>query len=161
MINKVYGIFSGCYSDWNVYGFIDNKEDAEKYCASENNKNKDIPHIDNLYVIELNDLKGDLNFKDVKLKYYHTVLFDFDFKNDDVGMRDDEPDRYEYYIGETKENKIIYDIRYRWISFSLNCEIREKAEKIAQDKFAEFLYHYSENNNYEMSAKLIGGVEQE
>ena len=29
----VYGVFSGCYSDWYIVGYFNNREDADKYCC--------------------------------------------------------------------------------------------------------------------------------
>jgi hypothetical protein len=29
----VYGVFGGCYSDWYVVGYFNNRQDAEKYCC--------------------------------------------------------------------------------------------------------------------------------
>ena len=29
----VYGVFSGCYSDWYIVGYFNNHQDAEKYCC--------------------------------------------------------------------------------------------------------------------------------
>ena len=46
----VYGIFCGQYSDWDVIGYFNNKEDAEKYIAFENNK----LGYEEYYIIELN-----------------------------------------------------------------------------------------------------------
>lgn len=32
----VYGVFGGCYSDWYIVGYFDNRDDAEKYCCISN-----------------------------------------------------------------------------------------------------------------------------
>ena len=29
----VYGVFGGCYSDWYIVGYFNNRVDADKYCA--------------------------------------------------------------------------------------------------------------------------------
>lgn len=143
-MNKVYGIFSGCYSDWEVHGFLEDKEEAMKYCAIQNERNE----YDSYYTLEIDKLN--VKISDVKLKYYHEVVFDFG-----IGMRK-EPDRFEYYIGEDKQSQIKYSSI--WITFKFNCETREKAEKIAQDKYSQLLQYYSENNSYTESAKLLGAV---
>ena len=153
-MDKVYGIFSGAYSDWSVHGFLEDKDEARKYCAVKNENYGDENGY-NFYVVEIEKINA--NVKDVKLKYYHQVVFDFG-----EGMRQ-EPDRYKYYIGKDKQSKTIYNVFKNgtgWISFEFNCESREKAEKIAQDKYASLLYYYSENNNWEESAKLIGAIHQ-
>lgn len=143
MNKMIYGIFSGAYSDWNVYGYMTDKDEAEKYCALKNKQNDD--EWDRYYVIEINHIHA--NVKNVKLKYYHTVVFDF---NDDMRFDDNmrsEPDRYEYYIGENREPFTRYNIFKNgegWVSFSFNCDTREKAEKIAQDKYFQFQAYKSE-----------------
>lgn len=149
MNKPIYCIFSGAYSDWFVHGYMINKDDAEKYCAI---KNKELRYnkYDSYYVIEINPIFADV--KDVKLKYYHEVVFDFD-----RGMRD-EPDRYEYYIGENKTPLIKYNILGcggGWISFSFNCNDRKRAEKIAQDKYYQFL-SYASQFGLEKAVELIG-----
>ena len=90
----IYGIFSGAYSDWQIHGYMIDKDEAEKYCAL---KNKDSDDWDNHYIVNIDNIHADV--KDVKLKYYHEVVFDF---ND--GMRN-EPNRYEYYIGKDRKPK--------------------------------------------------------
>ena len=29
----VYGVFGGCYSDWYIVGYFNNRIDADKYCC--------------------------------------------------------------------------------------------------------------------------------
>lgn len=138
VLNKTtYGIFSGAYSDWQIHGYMTNRDEAEKYCALKNEKNN--YKWDTYYVMDINHIHA--NVKDVKLKYYHEVMFDFN-----TGMRN-EPNRYEYYIGENREPLSKYNIFKNdsgWVSFKFNCDSREKAEKIAQDKYYQFLVYKSE-----------------
>ena len=140
MNKTIYGIFSGAYSDWNIHGYMTDRDEAEKYCAFMNKKyNNNNNDWDSYYIMDINHIRA--NVKDVKLKYFHTVVFDFD-----TGMRN-EPDRYKYYIGEDKEPFNKYNT-FRggggWVSFYFNCDSREKAEKIAQDKYYQFLAYKSE-----------------
>jgi hypothetical protein len=66
---------------------------------------------------------------------------------------------YDYYLGEDKKPFTKYNHRgWGWISFHFNAESKEKAEKIAQDEYAQLLYYYSENSNFEESAKLLGAT---
>lgn len=30
----VYGVFGGCYSDWYIVGYFNNRLDADKYCTA-------------------------------------------------------------------------------------------------------------------------------
>ena len=97
----VYGVFGGCYSDWYIVGYFDNRDDAEKYCC--------ISHSD-YYVEPLKNLTNEKDLSKVELKYTHEVLFDHDNKNNKYIMRK-EPDRYRYYINidciQIKNNKNI------------------------------------------------------
>lgn len=150
MKDEVYGVFSGYFSNWNIHGYFNTLEEAEKYCALRN-KNLEY-YYDNYYVVKIPKIEADVS--NIKLKYYHEIIFDFD-----TGMRN-EPNRYSYYIGEkNKPLTIQYNVfanKKGWILFKLTCETRQKAEKIAQDKYAEFLTYYNETGSYHKAAKLIG-----
>lgn len=149
--NIIYAVFSGAYSDWNVHGYFDTRDEAEKYCAMQN---KDIGwSYDEYYVEDLKKINA--NVSDIRLNYYHEVMFDFN-----TGMRN-EPDRYKYYQGNDKAPITRYNVFSSgdgWISFSFNCQLREKAEKIAQDKYATFIYWYNETGSYHEAAKVVGAV---
>lgn len=152
-MDKVYGIFSGAYSDWNVHGFLEDKEKARKYCAVQNERLGEDSY-DSYYIVEIE--KMDVEIKDVKLKYYYDVTFRFDSSPTKYTM--DEAS-YDYYIGENKKPYTKYNNHvWGWISFHFNAETKEKAEKIAQDKYAQLLYYYSENNDFDESAKLMGAT---
>ena len=145
----VYGVFSGCYSDWNVHGYFKTRDEAEKYCAIQNRKNI----YDKYYVKNLPEITADVS--DISLRYYHEVVFDFK-----RGMRN-EPDRYEYYIGERKPSKTVYNVFPSgdgWIAFSFDCDKRDRAEKIAQDKYYIFMNYYKETGSYEIAAQTIGAI---
>ena len=126
----VYGVFGGCYSDWYIVGYFDNRDDAEKYCCISNA---------DYYVEPLKKLTNEKDLSKVELKYTHEVLFDYD-KNNKYTMRK-EPDRYRYYIDNELHFNIITksDRRYNWIKFELNISHNDRklAEKIAQDYLAE------------------------
>ena len=61
----VYGVFSGCYSDWSVHGYFNSKEDADKYCCV-CNKNGE---YDNYYVKPLENLENEIDLSSISLKY--------------------------------------------------------------------------------------------
>lgn len=152
-MDKVYGIFSGAYSDWSVHGFLEDEEKARKYCAVQNERLGEDSY-DSYYIVEID--KMDVEIKDVKLKYYYTVTFRFDSSPTKYTM---DESYYDYYIGEDKKSYTKYNNRgWGWISFHFNADTKEKAEKIAQDKYAQLLYHYSENNDFDESAKLMGAT---
>ena len=125
----MYAIFSGYDSDWNILGYFENKDDAEKYVASYN----DVIGDDEYYILEVNSLKLTEEQKNIKVKQYHSVVFDY--KNRKFVMRN-EPDRYEVRL---KDKKRIIQISYcyRWISFNFVSEDREDAERICQDLISQ------------------------
>ena len=54
----IYAIFSGYDSDWNILGYFENKDDAEKYVASYNDAADD---YDNYYILKVNSLKRQIS----------------------------------------------------------------------------------------------------
>lgn len=127
----VYGVFGGCYSDWYIVGYFNNRLDADKYCAAYGKGD--------YYVEEMKDLQDEKDLSKISLKYTHEIVFDLNKDNEWV-MRD-EPTRYSCYIAEElNQNKINY-LGYRWVSFFINIDKdnRKLAEKIAQDYFYQLL----------------------
>lgn len=134
----VYGVFGGCYSDWYVVGYFDNREDADKYCCATNA---------DYYVEPLKDLRNEKDLSNIKLKYMHEILFDN--QNNKWIMRE-EPDRYTCYINDELQCNAIYKpYNISWVKFVINIDHddRKLAEKIAQDYLAE-LRSYGDGNIY-------------
>ena len=152
MRNKVYGIFSGCYSDWSVSGYFTNLDEAEKYCAFMNEKLDD---YDEYYVRVLESMDGDVDVTKIILAYEHEVVFDL--KEDKYIMRD-EPTRYDYYTGVKRKNSIRYGNRYGWISFKINLDNNDRklAEKIAQDTLNIYKVSLNECGDKTMAIKSLG-----
>ena len=130
----IYGVFSGCYSDWRIIGYFENKDDAEKYVVSHNTV---ADEYDEYYILEVNNLKLTEEQKNVKVKQYHTVVFDYE--NGKFVMRN-EPDRYSLCLND-KERMIKIGHICKWVSFYLMSEDREKAEKICQDLISQIHYY--------------------
>ena len=127
----VYGVFSGCYSDWYIVGYFNNREDADKYCCICGNGD--------YYVEPLKDLNNEKDLSQIKLKYEHEVLFDY---KDNKWIMRKEPDRYKCYVDNTLHCNSICEsnLRWcRWIKFNINIDHddRKLAEKIAQDYLTE------------------------
>ena len=145
----VYLVVTGCYSDWSIVGYSNNKDDAEKFCANHNYKMKDenseYYYDDDYYIIECNKIKTNDKIKNIKLLYEHEIVFDFykwgNYKKikTENGMRD-EPDRYECYVGEKRKTKFICN-KNMWFAVKVTTDSRGKAEKIAQDYYAQFKYN--------------------
>nr|DAM24346.1 MAG TPA: hypothetical protein [Caudoviricetes sp.] len=141
----VYGIFSGEYSDWDVEGYFDNKEDAEKYVAFENNK----LGYDEYRIIELSNMKIDEKIKNTKVKYYYSVLFTY--KKQKFIMQNT-PNNYKITLED-----IPRQVRcgYSWIRFNLIADTREQAEKICQDLMAKIFYDFQETGDIKESIKNV------
>ena len=128
----IYIVKCGYYSDVENVGYYDNLEDAEQFIAQENAKGGGI-WGDDYYVEELDKMTAP---KKVKLYRHHEVVFDIG-----KGMRQ-EPNRYDVYAGEKKETTMRSE--YLWFSIYVTADTRKKAEKIAQDYYAEFLSFVNE-----------------
>lgn len=153
---KVYGIFSGEYSDWSVHGYFIDKDLAERYCALKNQGEN--YYFDNYYVVEIDNIQDEVKgLENVKLKYIHEVVIDYN--NNGYKMRD-EPNRYVYYSGDSKcyPNKI-RTYNSGWVAFCINSDSmeREKAEKIALDMFNEYKYLiYEYNGDKDLALRVLG-----
>lgn len=143
----IYGVFGGCYSDWYIVGYFNNRLDADKYCAAFGDNG--------YYVREMKDLQDKEDLSKINLKYKHKVVFDF--KNNEWVIRE-EPDRYSCYISDEIEQNIIqYDGRYNWVRFYINIDKddRKLAEKIAQDYLAKLLSYGENKQIYKKNVKLM------
>lgn len=141
----VYGVFYGCYSDWDVIGYFDNRLDADKYCTAYGNGE--------YHVREIKDLKNKKDLSKISLKYEHEIVFDI-CKGQFV-MRN-EPTRYNCYISEElKPNRIQYlGCRHNLVSFFVNIDKdnRKLAEKIAQDYLYQLLAY---DDNKKINQKYV------
>ena len=146
----VYGVFGGCYSDWYVVGYFNNRQDAEKYCCLRGNGG--------YYVKPLKDLTDERDLSQISLEYCHEIVFDHNDNNDTWTMRK-EPNRYTCYIDDDLRCDHIRQgtlHRNNWVSFNINIDHnnRELAEKIAQDYLAE-LCSYGDGKIYEKNIELM------
>lgn len=146
----IYGVFGGCYSDWYIVGYFNNRVDADKYCAAFGNGD--------YHVEEMKNLENKEDLSKISLKYQHEVVFDF--RNDQWVMRD-EPYRYGCYIkDELNPNSIrVSDprIKVNWVCFyvNINEDNRKLAEKIAQDYLSELLAYGESKNIYSKNVELM------
>lgn len=134
-MDKIYLVTGGEYSDWYVECYFDNRLDAEKYCADNENLGFEIHEVNKKYLTKEQE--------QVKLLYIHQVVFDK--KNNGLFMRD-EPDRYRFTRDYTKNkfrkfeiSKAFHQPAFQWICFEIEEPNRKKAEKIAQDYAYQFV----------------------
>lgn len=129
MDDKIYVIIQGCYSDWEIIGYVRSENEAMQICAEHN---RESGAWDDWYYEET--LKVDSPQQKVELEYTHIIRF---MRGESAPTMTDVYD-LEYFAegcNPTKEVKID-DLPARayitvWIPLKEND--RGKAEKIAQD----------------------------
>ena len=128
--NIIYGVFGGCYSDWYIVGYFNDRELAEKYCCAFGDGD--------YYVQPIKDLTNKAELSTISIGYRHRVLFDIDEYKRWIIRHD--PDNYTCYLSNKKQPNCI-ELGNRWIRFNINIDKnnRKKAEKIAQDYLYELL----------------------
>lgn len=128
----IYGVFGGCYSDWYIVGYFNNRELADKYCCAFGDGD--------YYVMPMKDLTNKEDLSSVSIGYRHRVLFDFDRNRSKKWIMRDDPNNYTCYLSNKKQPNFI-ELGRPWIRFVIDMEKndRKKAEKIAQDYLYELL----------------------
>lgn len=128
----IYGVFGGCYSDWYIVGYFNNRELAEKYCCAFGDGD--------YYVQPMKDLTNKEDLSSVSIGYRHRVLFDFQKNEFRKWVIRNDPDNYSCYLSNKKQPNFI-ELGNGWIRFNINIDKndRKRAEKIAQDYLYELL----------------------
>lgn len=142
----IYGVFGGCYSDWYIVGYFNNRKEADKYCCVYGNSNY---HVESIKCLD-----GVEDLSKFSLKYQHEIVFDL--TNKEWVMRE-EPNRYKCYIGDDLRcNCIKANLPNSWVCFAVNIDHddRKLAEKIAQDYLAE-LRSYGNGIVYQRNINLM------
>lgn len=126
----IYGVFGGCYSDWYIVGYFNDRELADKYCCAFGDGN--------YYVMPMKDLTNKEGLSTISIGYRHRVLFDR-YECNIWRIRHD-PDNYTCYLSNKKQPNCI-ELGNRWLRFNINIDKndRKRAEKIAQDYLYELL----------------------
>ena len=128
----IYGVFGGCYSDWYIVGYFNDRELADKYCCA---------YGDGDYYVEpMKDLTNQEDLSSVSIGYCHRVLFDFDRYGCKKWIMRNDSENYSCYLSNKKQLNCI-DLGNGWIRFNINIDKndRKRAEKIAQDYLYELL----------------------
>ena len=142
----IYGVFGGCYSDWYIVGYLNNREEADKYCC--------VYGSGDYYVKPMKNLASTEDLSKISLKYQHEIVFDL--KDKEWVMRE-EPNRYKCYIDDDLQcNGIQANSSNGWVCFAINIDHddRKLAEKIAQDYLAE-LRSYGNGMVYQKNIDLM------
>ena len=145
--NVIYVVMETDYSYYDIKGYFSNEKEAEQYCLAHPN--------DYLHIKKINcfDGKEPQNNK-IRTFYEQEIIFDNQTKNicvlGNYVMRN-EPDRYQFYSDkELRKDSIIDDhlASHGWIMFKINQKEnnRKLAEKVAQDRLAQYLLDYAEKH---------------
>lgn len=130
-----YAIVSGCYSDWDLHGYINDKEEAEKYCALQN---KGDDNWGDYYVVELNQLNFEYS-QDVKFKkLYQSMIY---MKSGEL-----REDGYEMYTGNTKPTEFSCNTKM-WFCIKGTFDNQEQCNKALNDYYAKYLTYCYESDS--------------
>jgi len=155
-MKKIYGIFTGEYSDYRIMGYMEDRKSAEKYCALKN-----LNIYGDYCVEEIGDIEISAETDNVKLKYYHEVVFDFQDGDFKIYKMRKEPTRYHFFTGEDKPTEFKVQTSYTNLSaIHLMSTSRKKAEKTAQDMMAKLAYAYAELGDIEAAMAQVGAKER-
>ena len=159
MADTIFGISTGAYSDWHIIGYMETREEAEKYCALQNKNEKLKPDDWNAYgITEISKIEASV--EKVNIKYYHEVVFDFEGDFGKYKMRD-EPTRYDFYAGREKPKKFLVQTRGpRLAGICVTAKNRKAAEKIACDLMAQLAYAYTELGDIKKAMEQVGAQER-
>ena len=129
----VYGIFTGLYDDWDVIGYFDTREKADKFCCTYGNGD--------FYVISLDNLSDKCDLSQVSIKYEHEVIFDYKYNS--WKIREDQENYFCYVDDDLRCNNVRRDRKNRFVAFRVNIKTydRKLAEKIARNYLYEILAH--------------------
>lgn len=134
----IYAVMETDYSYWDIKGYFTNEKEAEKYVLAHPETRL---HIERLKCF---DGKEPQNNK-IQTLYEHFITFDTrDYEKRKKFTMRNEPDRYFIYTDSELRKDTINDSHletHSWITFTVNQKEnnRKLAEKIAQDKLAQYL----------------------
>ena len=95
----IYGVFGGCYSDWYIVGYFNDRELADKYCCA---------YGDGDYYVEpMKDLTNQEDLSSVSIGYRHRVLFDFDRYGCKKWIMRNDSENYSCYLSNKKQPNCI------------------------------------------------------
>lgn len=134
-MKEIYGVFSGCYSDWDVKCYFESEEEAEQYCYYHNQTGDE---WDRHYVMVIPF--GNQDFPKTKLYKHYRVFINLNYGN----LATKKVYTYDAsWYEEIKSKALKYDIWARnkiikLIVDNVRAQDDEVAKKIAQDIVAEF-----------------------
>lgn len=159
MNNKIYLVMYSYYSDWTIYGYFTNREDADKYCIAHENEELYVREIDCYDNIEE-------DFRNITLKYTFPILFR-NINNNYELETTEENYVYDCYQDEfLHSNKVESCLPKNWVRINVNIAERnfDKAKKIALDLWYQYLDFCnkkpSENSIYKFN-KILSKEEDE
>ena len=133
----------GFYSDWDVYGYFTNREEAEKYCVKNSNES--------FFIEEIDCLDGKEDLSNIKVGYQRTFYF---IKCNKGWMEYDNSSSF--YLNKSnklQKNNIDLNINKDCLTICVNTTKNnyETQKKIAED----ILYMYLESCNCKPTFKSV------
>lgn len=144
--NVVYAIMRAYYSDWELYGYFTDLDEAEKYIAYHT---RDCSSCDELFIEELPKMDGKVDLSKVHPYYeYRYVTWFCGDRDGEFELNED----YEVYSSQyLRSSKFNLGSNWVGVSFSVTERNREIAEKIGHDLMAQFM---SECNGHPTEASV-------
>ena len=138
----IYLVMYAYYSDWEIYGYFTNREDAEKYVVK-------YPEKD-LFIKEVSSFDNKEDLRGIKVRYEKPIIFQKDI-NSWSCLDSGDPILYQSQFA--RSNHIEYS-RFDWVRVWVNTEKNDidLQMKIAQDIFYQFL----ESCDGNITKKAIG-----
>ena len=134
----IYAVMETDYSYCDIKGYFTNEKEAEKYCLAHPENSL---HIERIPCFDGKEPQNDK----IQTLYEHEVVFDTkDYEKRKNFIMRDEPYRYLIYVDSALRKDTINDSHleaHGWITFTVNQKEnnRKSAEKIAQDRLAQYL----------------------
>ena len=137
----IYLVMYAYYSDWEIYGYFTNREDAEKYVVKYPERN--------LFIKEVSCFDNEEDLRNIIVRYEKPIIFRKD-KNSWSCLDNGDPRLYQGKF--SKSNRI--ELGYDWVRIWVNTEKNniDLQMKIAQDIFYQFL----ESCDGNITQKAIG-----
>lgn len=155
--NVIYAIMKAYYSEWELYGYFTDLDEAEKYIAFHNER---CCSYDELHIEELHKMDGEVDLS--KIHPYYEYCFTFWYQGKEKG-KTKLNEYYEVYSSEyLRSSKLVTGVNWVAIYFSLKERNRELAKKVGQDLIAQFMSECNNNpnpNSIEAFNKILSSEE--
>lgn len=148
-MKEIWLICSGCYSDIGWHGFFETEQEAKEYCDWKNKYTSD--DWDRVWYSRVKPMSIQNEKESSKIAYKITTD-GYKIREDEVEVKllsDNATNSYEMSYYEEDETFDFY--------FTIVCDDKNKAIKIAQDTIAQLKEKYDECGDWNLTMSCIGG----